>query len=188
MNSSKPNRATVVRPTFSVSREMEFFTDKELSMQIGHSRELWPLALAKELIDNGMDACEKALERVAPKIEVHVEEDSISIKDNGPGIPTSTLEASLNYRTRTSDNLFFVSPSRGQLGNALKCVWAAPFVVDGRESLVEVSAGGVLHKIKVTLDQLSQQPRLERVPAKSVVKNGTLFKLHWPDVALLPGR
>jgi hypothetical protein len=39
------------RSTFEISRELEFFTEKELQMQIGHGRELWPKALLKELID-----------------------------------------------------------------------------------------------------------------------------------------
>ncbi|MBD3343290.1 MAG: hypothetical protein GF353_29610, partial [Candidatus Lokiarchaeota archaeon] len=48
------------RTTFETSREMEFFTEKELRMQIGFSKEKWPVALVKELVDNSLDACESA--------------------------------------------------------------------------------------------------------------------------------
>ena len=48
------------RTTFETNRELEFFSEKELSMQIGHGRDLWPVALTKELIDNALDACETA--------------------------------------------------------------------------------------------------------------------------------
>ena len=41
----------------------------------------------------------------------------------------TTLERSLDYLVRVSDKAHYVSPSRGQLGNALKCVWAAPYVM-----------------------------------------------------------
>ena len=67
------------RTTFTTSRLLEFFTEQELTMQIGHSRPLWAAAILKELIDNGLDACEKS--SVKPHIEVIVEEDSFSVKD-----------------------------------------------------------------------------------------------------------
>ena len=64
---------------------LEFFSEKELMMQIGHSKQLWPLALARELIDNGLDACESA--GMPPTIRVIVEPDALSIADSGPGLP-----------------------------------------------------------------------------------------------------
>lgn len=48
------------RTTFTTDRTLEFFTKKELTMQIGHDPGAWPLALVKELIDNSPDACEDA--------------------------------------------------------------------------------------------------------------------------------
>src|SRR5947209_2276153 len=98
-------------------------------MQIGYTQAVWPLALLKELIDNALDACETA--RVAPSIRVVVEDDALGVQDNGPGLPVSILEHSLDYSIRVSDKVHYVSPTRGQLGNALKCVWAAPFVISG---------------------------------------------------------
>ena len=62
------SREGTERPAFTTSRAMEFFTEKELCMQIGHGRRLWPIALSKEAIDNGLDACEENGE--APGIEV----------------------------------------------------------------------------------------------------------------------
>ncbi len=86
---------TFDRTTFSTSRLMEFFTEKELQMRIGYSKVLWPLILLKELVDNSLDACENA--RIQPKIEILLEADTLSVLDNGPGLPTATLEQSLNY-------------------------------------------------------------------------------------------
>ncbi len=119
---------------------MEFFTEKELQKQIGHSRHFWPVVLIKELIDNALDACEQA--GIAPDITVTVERAAVSVQDNGPGLPATTLEKSLDYTVRVSDKSHYVSPTCGQLGNALKCVWAAPFVVDGEHGRVEVVTGG----------------------------------------------
>ena len=171
--------ATLDRTTFETSRELEFFSEKELQMQIGHERRLWLVALAKELIDNALDACETA--DIAPEIAVTVEPDAVSVRDNGPGLPAATLERSLDYLVRVSDKAHYVSPTRGQLGNALKCVWAAPFVVDGEGGRVEVLTGGRHHTVDVVVDRIGQRPELRHaVGADGLVRNGTLVRLGWP--------
>jgi DNA topoisomerase VI subunit B len=178
---------TLERTTFQMSRLLEFFSEKELQMQIGFPLGGWPIALLKELIDNALDACETA--GMAPAIEVTLEPDALSIQDNGPGLPTATLDRSLDYLVRVSDKAHYVSPSRGQLGNALKCVWAAPSVVHGEEGAVEVTTGGVTHRIAVTLDRIAQSPVIHHTTAPAtLVKSGTLVKLIWPGVAGLPRR
>ena len=48
------------RIAFEQSRELEFFDEKELNLQIGTARGSWALAILKELVDNALDACEKA--------------------------------------------------------------------------------------------------------------------------------
>jgi DNA topoisomerase VI subunit B len=162
---------------------MEFFSVKELTMQIGHPMRLWPLALIRELIDNALDACEKA--RVSPTIRLVVEPDAVTVVDNGPGLPPEVLERSLDYAVRVSDKSHYVSPTRGQLGNALKCVWAAPFVADGASGQVEVVTHGERHLIDVTLNRLDQTPTLQhqRSPADGLVRTGTSVRMRWPKIA-----
>jgi DNA topoisomerase VI subunit B len=160
---------------------MEFFTEKELTMQMGCGRLSWPLALLKELIDNCLDACEK--EAAPPSIVVKVEDDAFVVVDSGPGLPESTLRKSLDYTVRVSDKSYHVSPTRGQLGNALKCVWAAPFVVDGHKGKVEVSTSGQKHTVEVALDQIARKPKLELSSEPFDIKIGTKIKVHWPSVA-----
>ena len=119
---------TLERTTFETSRLLEFFSEKELTMQIGRGRRQWPLALLKELIDNALDACEIA--GPPPSIAVRLDPDALTVADNGPGLPAARWSA----RSTTgagSDKAHYVSPTRGQLGNALKCLWAAPYVVHG---------------------------------------------------------
>ena len=170
------------RTTFEISRELEFFTEKELQMQIGHGRALWPVALLKELVDNALDACESA--EISPVVEVEVEGDSFSVRDNGPGLPEKTLRESLDYMKRVSDKAYYVSPTRGQLGNALKVVWAAPFVANGEHGLVEVWSQGLHHTVYVSMDRIAQRPAIHYVHEKSsFVKKGTFIKIHWPDLA-----
>ena len=57
-----------------------------------------------------------------------------TVEDNGPGMSQELIQRSLDYEIRVSDKMYYVSPSRGQLGNALKCLWAAPYAIDRRES------------------------------------------------------
>ena len=48
----------MTRSAFVTSRALDFFSEAELTRQFGHGRELWPLALVKELVDNSLDGCE----------------------------------------------------------------------------------------------------------------------------------
>jgi DNA topoisomerase VI subunit B len=175
--------SSFTRETFEISRALEFFTERELSMQIGVDRHWWLHAIAKELMDNGLDACEAA--GVAPKIEVILAQNAITVQDNGPGIPPETLRRSLNYLTRTSDKLLYVSPTRGQLGNALKILWAIPYVISGSNNgLVEVGTRGRLYRVEVTLDTLRQEPRIALIDVGPfVVQTGTRITIHWPHIA-----
>jgi DNA topoisomerase VI subunit B len=170
------------RTAFTTSRDLEFFSEKELIMQIGHPPHAWPVALLKELIDNALDACEDA--GTPPAVRVKVEPDAFTVSDNGPGLPPDILTRSLDYGVRVSDKANYVSPTRGQLGNALKCVWAAPFVASGERGQVEVVTRGEKHVIEVALDRVAQRPDLlhSREPAGEV-KTGTSVRVCWPEVA-----
>ena len=148
-----------VRKLFTTSRLLEFFTEKELSMQIGHSKEWWPIALLKELIDNSLNAAENI--NKPPEIQIVIAENYFSVEDNGPGIPDKVINRSLNYTVRVSDKSYYVSPTRGQLGNALKCVYAAPFVANGEIGKIEIVNGKKTYMIEVVLDRIDQKPKIK---------------------------
>ena len=170
------------RTAFSTSRMMEFFTEKELRMQLGMDRWHWPVALAKELIDNALDACEVA--GVAPQITVTVTDHTLAVADNGAGLPHAVLDRSLDYLVRVSDKAYYISPTRGQLGNALKAVWAAPFVVSGTEGRIDVQTAAYALTVRVHLDRIAQKPMMTVEPlADGIVQNGTTITLHWPGIA-----
>src|SRR5437870_3408772 len=104
------------RETFSTSRLLDFASVKELTAQTGHEADEWPLVIAKELIDNALDACEEG--NIAPVISVTVEKSGITVRDNGPGLPVSTVESILDFTVRVSSREAYVSPTRGAQGNA----------------------------------------------------------------------
>ena len=172
---------TLTRETFETSREAEYFTEKELRAQIGHGPECWPVAIVRELIDNSLDACETA--RILPEISITAADDRITVADNGPGIPPEVLSKSMNYLLRVSDKAYYISPTRGQMGNALKTVWAAPFVTSGT-SVVEVETHGEKHIIEVRLDRIAGKPEIthERM---LFVKNSSSVTIAWPNSSTL---
>ena len=167
--------------TFTTSRSLEFCNEKELVTQTGQPVEDWPLYLLKELFDNLLDACEE--EGVAPQVSVAVEDGKIIVTDNGPGIPAETIEGVLDFSVRVSSREAYVSPTRGAQGNALKTIIAIPFALDGRKGRVTIEAHGIAHDIEMSVDQVHQQPRLNRTCAASSVTTGTRFTVFWPNQA-----
>jgi len=97
----------IERVAITTSRLMEFCTEKELVAQTGHESFEWPEVIVKELVDNGIDACEEA--GIAPVIKVNIKTVQwqtmrlrrqtgkskkparIIIEDNGPGFPPDTV-------------------------------------------------------------------------------------------------
>ncbi len=178
-------QALLNREVFRTSRELEYFTEKELTLQTGHEIERWPEVVLKELVDNSLDACEAA--GTLPEIIVSLESTSITVADNGPGIPADVIESVLDYSVRASSKDAYISPTRGAQGNALKTLLAIPYVVsDCRDGRIEVATRGVNHVIDVRIDLIAQEPAIAHAASESAfVKNGTLLKVHWPDCACL---
>ena len=170
--------ATLERTTFETRRELEYFSEKELRAQIGYGREYWPVAILRELIDNALDACE--LNGGSPEIETTVIDDRITVTDNGPGIPPETLMKSTDYLVRVSDKAYYISPTRVQMGNALKAAWAAPFVDTGG-GFVEILTHGERHHIEITVDRIAQRPVIAHTVEPGIVRNGTSVSIQWTD-------
>ncbi len=171
------------RETFSTSRMMDFFSEKELAAQTGHGTEDWPLVALKELADNALDACEEA--GIAPRLDVTLGEDHITITDNGPGIPAETVEGVTDYSVRVSSREAYVEPTRGAQGNALKTLLAMPFVLDHEHGQVDVEARGIRHRLVVRVNRVRQVPGIDHQKADSDITEGTKITLYWPDKARL---
>jgi DNA topoisomerase VI subunit B len=173
-------KATIKRQVFVVGRHLDFFSEDGLTAQVGYGRDWWPFILLKELLDNSLDGCESA--DIVPAIEIVVDEDSLTVSDRGPGLRAEIIEASLDYTVRVSDKANYSSPSRGQLGNALKLLWSIPFVcAEDQHGEVEVDSMGIHHKVEISGS--SQDPHIIPTRTKSRVKIGTKVKVHWPGVS-----
>lgn len=167
------------RTPFTTPRSTEYFDEATLRSLIGHAKPLWPLALIKELVDNALDACEAA--NIAPDITISVEADSFSVADNGLGLSTAIVKEALNYDTRISDKKWYVGPTRGQLGSALKIVWAAPYVASRESRKVEVRACGWHHSVTACGGGIKEH----ECEKDAAVTKGTFIRVHWPRVACL---
>lgn len=165
------------RTTFKTSREMDFFSEKELVTQTGHSREEWPLVFLKESIDNALDACEE--HDVAPQIEVTVDAAGISVQDNGPGLPQATLAGALDFTVRASSREAYCAPDRGAQGNALMTLVAMPVVVDPEAGAFVVTAHGIEHRITCRPDPISQRAVVQDEPSSVGTTIGTRLRIEW---------
>jgi hypothetical protein len=180
----------LTRVAFKVSRLMEFCSARELQNQTGHSLWSWPFVVAKELMDNGLDACEEA--EVAPEISVIVEKRAIVVQDNAGGISAGTIESILDYTIRVSSREAYVSPTRGAQGNALKTILAMGYVFDREFVKAADPAGvtiieslGVRHRIKFKVDHINNQPKIVHTTAPSPVTVGARITIKWPAKQIL---
>jgi DNA gyrase/topoisomerase IV subunit B len=101
------------RSAFETSRLLDYFSEKELTTQIGHTAQFWPVAILRELIDNALDACEGT--GVPPEITVTTADDVLSVTDNGPGVRAETVEKSLDYMVRVMTRRTTSAPRAGSL-------------------------------------------------------------------------
>jgi DNA topoisomerase VI subunit B len=171
----------LARETFKTSRLLDFCSARELSKQIGHGVEQWPLVIVKELIDNALDAAEEA--DIAPVIQIEVADGAISITDNGPGIPAETVAGVLDFSVRVSSREAYVSPTRGAQGNALKTIVAMAFALDGTRGETVIESQGTRHEVAFKVDHVRNEPKVDRVCSGSDVKIGTRVTVRWPVCA-----
>ncbi len=187
----------IERVAFATSRLMEFASEKELVAQTGHESREWPRAVVKELVDNGVDACEEA--EVAPVIRVTISTGRkksrsrpatptrIVIDDNGPGIPTETISGIIDYNVRISSREAYISPTRGRQGNALKTILPMAYVLgDKSKGETWIEARGRKHRILFTVNQIKQEPIVRNIRSRSRVRNGTRVTVFWPDTYEAP--
>jgi hypothetical protein len=166
----------LIRTTFTTSREMDFFSEKELVTQTGHSKDEWPLVILKELVDNSLDACEES--GIAPVIEVTADAAGITVADNGPGLPEVTLKGAMDFSIRVSNREAYVAPDRGQQGNALKTLLPMPRVLDPQHGSLTITAHGKRHVITCGADPITQEARIFD-DVTELPTQGTTVRMEW---------
>jgi hypothetical protein len=164
------------RTTFRTSREMDFFSEKELVTQTGHEISDSPLVFAKEMIDNSLDACDEA--DIAPVIEAVADASGITVQDNGPGLPEKTLGSAMDFTIRASNREAYVAPDRGAQGNALKTILPMAGVVDPKYGKLIVQAHGKQHVITCGVNPISQRAIIHD-DTTDIPTVGTSVRIEW---------
>jgi hypothetical protein len=146
--------AKLERTTFKTSRAAQYLETRALTSMTGQAVGRFADVVAKELMDNALDACETA--GVAPEVTLAVgyEDDKslyITVSDNAGGIPSDTVHAALDFNVLVSDKAAYRSPTRGAQGNALKTVFGIPYALGSLEPVV-VEAKGTRHDVRVWKD------------------------------------
>ncbi len=173
----------LAREVFTTSRLAEFCTRRELEKQTGHSTDDWPVYTVRELLDNALDAAEEG--GVAPKVEIEIGTDRITVADNGPGIAAQIVERLLDLSSRTSGRSRYVSPTRGAQGQALSTILVMPYTLAPRSRAgVTIEAHGATHRIAVHVHPLTEEPRLAHEVTAGSVKIGTRISVDCPSTIL----
>jgi hypothetical protein len=176
-DTATPGALKLQRETFRTSRHLDYFSKDGLLAQTGHAVEEWPLVIIRECLDNAIDAAEE--HDISPTISVVADANSITVTDNGPGIPASTIEGVLDYTVRTSSRQAYVAPDRGKQGNALKTLVAMPWVVDRSGGCLIVEADGVRHRIGCRVDPVSEGVLVDHDQRDGGIKQGTSVRIEW---------
>ncbi|MEO2034705.1 MAG: hypothetical protein ABGZ35_21715 [Planctomycetaceae bacterium] len=169
--------STLKRQTFVTSRQMDFFSEKELVTQTGHPRDEWPLVFLKETIDNSLDACDE--KGVQPEIHIAVNGDSISVRDNAGGIPDATIEGVVDFSVRASSREMYVAPDRGAQGNALMTLLGMPKVLSPEHGTLVIAANGTSHTFQCKADPVTQEPVIKHDTEASDIHDGTVVRIDW---------
>jgi hypothetical protein len=168
------------RSTFEFSRSGEYFDVRELQTMTGQPVERFPEVILKELLDNGLDAAEKA--GVAPRISLRLLRRGgliyLFVRDNGGGFTPKAVVKVLNFQTRTSDKAAYRAPTRGAQGNAFKTVLGIPRAL-GARAPIYVEACGVRHRIEAWLDPAGEV-RVKRDERQVPERPGTFIAVPLP--------
>ena len=87
-------RAAAPRARHKFSRFMDYVGKSELTKQVGHGPDVWPLVVVKELVDNAIDHAEEIGR--PPVVEVTVTPQAIEVRDRGAGILDDVIDGALS--------------------------------------------------------------------------------------------
>ena len=166
------------RTAFVTSRLADFVDPDKLRALVGHVQDLWLEVILKELLDNAIDAAEGV--DVEPEIEVFITGKSITVKDNGGGIPGKTIRSLLNLANKTSTNAAIVSPTRGQQGHAMQTLLAMGHAMTGKPGVTIIESYGVRHTITLTSDPVSRKPIFADKTEEIAKTSGTKITIFLP--------
>lgn len=161
-----PGRSPATRAHFTTSLAADFLSVADLEATLGAGRCHFAQVAVKELVDNALDAAEAADRLPEVTITAVGDDDqgtlTVTVTDNGPGIPDHVVAQVLDFDHRVSDKRRYQTPSRGQQGNALKGIVGIAAVLGGQPVVIE--ACGLRHHISARLVSAHVLPTHQQTP------------------------
>lgn len=174
------------REVFAVPRVSEFFEVEALQLQTGVDRKRFAEVVVKELMDNALDAAEAHTDK--PEVTLTVVDHlidgdgyfTITVADNGPGIPSEVIRSILDFTTLTSDKRAYRSITRGQQGNALKTILGIPTALGGDQPVI-IESMGVRHSIHMNIDMANELKTIYSHKVDESICTGTTISVSIPS-------
>ena len=167
-------RRTALQPEERIltkDRIMEYASLDGLTKMTGVEPENFDLYILKELIDNGLDACETYGMRPELHIVIEIKNNLLylTVTDNGPGIQDQAIKEMTNF-TRFSGTKYYVKkPTRGAQGNALMTILGIPGIVsyiEGKNVLepIRIATKDYIYLLRIIIDKVMQkiEPQIEK--------------------------
>lgn len=171
-------------------RDLDYVSLHGLSALTGCDPERLDEIVVKELVDNALDACGED-----PKVEVSFEEAGdlvgISVWGNGRELTKQDVTKITDFDRAYSTTFHYRFPTRGRLGNAFKCVMAAPYALSKRiKNPLTIISGGREYVVGLEINELGQRvrSRVSQVQRTPPTVRGTRVSVVLPKYASSWGR
>lgn len=160
------------------SRSLDYVSLQGLSAQTGCDPKDLDIFVLKELVDNALDACEGS----NATVEVTIEEEkfpTLTVKDNGKGLTEEDVIRISDFERSYSTKFHFKYPTRGALGNALKCILGIPYALASEFKLelptvlIRVRSMGKEYNICLNIQKLEELVNCQITSRDIELKHGT---------------
>lgn len=169
------------------SRSLDYISLQGLSAQTGCDPKDLGIFVLKELVDNALDACEGS----NATVEVTIEKDkflTLTVKDNGKGLTEEDVKRISDFERSYSTKFHFKYPTRGALGNALKCIFGIPYALASEFKLelptvpIRVRSMGKEYDICLNIQELEELVSCQVSSRDIELKYGTeVSTVFFPD-------
>jgi len=142
--------------------------------------------ILKELVDNALDACD---EPSTPTVDIVFDTDqllTLTVRDNGIGLTQGRVKKIMDFNKSYSTKSCYKYPTRGALGNALKCVIGAPYALCKTHNLSYISypfkivSHGKEHRIQLKVNESEESFKPETTNREIEPKTGSEVSVTLP--------
>lgn len=174
------------------ARPLDYVTLEGLSVQTGCDPSDLDLFVLKELVDNSLDACEGTNPAVEVIFNTQGQFMTLTVRDNGRGLTEGDVRKVVDFEKLYSTKFHYRYPTRGALGNALKCVFGIPYALASTLNLklptapIKICSKGKEYDIHLIIQELDERVNSQLSSKDSKLKDGTevslilpLFEKNW---------